>query len=250
MLTCGKAPLHDDFRNVTVGKEGIGFHGISRTLVSKGRGSQEFDGDVEILPGADGFANGALGREREREGSGFEGLSPDGSGVENAGDQEVGGIGKTKGLLGSLYLLGGVGGENFKVAENMAAIKATSAELDIKIGGLWKPKLLAARAEANSGIIDGNMLTGETDFFDGLDQIGFEMEDLIAARIDPSAAGQQYRIRNSVDDVRPERVALVRPLLEMNEPGWMSPPLAEPFAREMKALREGMMKDQGVGGEI
>ena len=250
MLSDGIAPFQDDFRSVGVGKERIGLDRIGRTAVGEDRRSKEFSGDVEILPSADGLANGALGGEREGEGSGFEGLSWYGSGVENAGDQEVGGVGKTEGLLGRMHLLGGVRGENLKVAENMAAIKATAAELDIKIGGLRKPELLAARVEANGGIVDGNVLAGETDFFDGLDQIGLEMEDLKAARIDPSAAGEQDRIKNSLDDIRPERVALIRLLLEMNQPSWMSPPLAEAFASEMKTLREGVMKDQGMRSEI
>ena len=83
----------------------------------------------------------------------------------------------------------GVRRKYFEIAERVTAIETVSIQPDVEISGLREPELLAIGAELDGCEFDSDVLASEPDFFDGLQQIGFEAEHPKRAGVDLYAAG-------------------------------------------------------------
>ena len=90
-------------------------------------------------------------------------------------------------------LLAGVDGKELEAGVGVAFQQAIAAVLGGDVGGTREPKGGVALRETDRAVVDGLMEKEESGLRDGIEQIGFQMNKLIAVAVDPGRTFEEQR---------------------------------------------------------
>jgi len=169
------------------GQAGVHFNGGGFAFVGKGGGCDGGRQEVDIFPGADDFENDGMRGNHEAEGDGIAGRGAIAFDGQFAANVAIGGVGKAEGFARRADFLRRVHVKEAEIGKDMATIETPVLSLDVNLGGLRKPELLAGGLEAYRLIVNSEMLEGQGNFRKGLHELRFQAQDLITAGIDPDA---------------------------------------------------------------